>query len=194
MSKPPPDTADVARARQMWDQGDSLRDIGRAMGKSRETIRRWSTNPADPWPKREIMRGTDGQARPVLSTEDIEQARLRADKARQEARARWGVRRSEEADAVGLSAGIVRSKIMGWIQKPDPTLEDVDKARKLAVVYGIFVDKANILSGESIGQRRQGDEAPAEPRPSDPAAMVAAGAQRALRLVNPAVDVASTER
>lgn len=188
MSAPPPDEDRVARARQLFESGMSLRDVGRdpAVDVSRETVRRWAR--AGDWQAPLVAPGADGTPKVVPTTEEIEQARLRAEKARQEARARWSVRRSEEADAVGLSAAAVRQKILEYVTQNKPA-----EARQLATVYGIFVDKANLLSGDAVPRGRQGDEidpATVGPRPTDPAEMAAAGARRALALV-PSIDVDS---
>lgn len=186
MTTEPPDERETAR--RLFETGASLRDVGRAVGKSRETIRRWATKYE--WQAPLVVPGADGRAKPVPSTEELEAARLRAEKARQEARARWSVRRGEEADAVGLSAGAVRQKIMEFV-KDGKAVE----ARALAVVYGIFVDKAIVMSGDGRLPGRQGDEARPDdgPRPTDPKAMAEAGAARALRLVRPTVAVTSRE-
>lgn len=173
----------------MFEQGTTLRDIGDELGKSRETIRRWAN--AGQWQKPLLMKGDEGRPKRVPSTEEIEQARMRAQKASQEARTRWSVRRSEEADAAGITAAAVRQKVLEKVQAG----EAMD-ARALAVVYGIFVDKAILMSGGDRLPGRQGDEdGPSVhgPRPTDPAEMAKAGAARALQLVRPTVDVASRE-
>lgn len=176
-----------AQARVLFEeQAMSLRDIGRQLGISRETVRRWSSDSADPWTKPMIAKGSDGQRRPAPSTEEVEAARLRAEKARQEARTRWALRRSEEADAAGIVASAVRQKILNLVN--DEKGPKAAEARQLATVYGILVDKAMMMSGEGVvgGSRgRQGDEAPPADRPTDPRAMAEAGKQRALSLVKP---------
>lgn len=186
-----------AAARVLFEhQAMSLRDIARQVGVSRETVRRWSSDPKDPWDKPLVMKGTDNDRVPVPSTQELEAARLRAEKARQEARTRWAVRRSEEADAAGITAAAVRTKLLALVNdEKGPKAAD---ARALAVVYGILVDKAMIMSAEGGNPRagRQGDEdGPSVhgPRPTDPRDMAAAGRQRALALV-PSVDVASREK
>lgn len=190
MSERTPPSELVARARDLYEGGASLRDVGKDVGKSRETIRRWATSGG--WTAPLVMAGADGTPKPVPSTEDLEAARMRADKARQEAAARWAIRRSEEADRVGLSAGRVRQKIMEFVEAGKAA-----EARQLATVYGIFVDKAMVMSAEGTVQRgRQGDEPGPSvhgPRPTDPRDMAAAGRQRALALV-PSVDVESREK
>lgn len=167
----------------------SLRDIGRAVDASRETVRRWAR--AGEWAAPLVAPGADGTPKIVPTAEELEAARLRAEKARQEARAKWAVRRSEEADAVGIDAGVIRSKILELVNAEGGP--KAAEARALAVVYGIFVDKANLLSGDAVPRGRQGDDnAPSvhEPRPTDPREMAEAGARRALALV-PSIDVAS---
>lgn len=191
MSERTPPAELVARARDLYEAGASLRDVGKDVGKSRETIRRWATSGG--WTAPLVMAGADGAPKPVPSTEDLEAARMRADKARQEAAARWAIRRSEEADRVGLSAGRVRQKIMEFVEAGKAA-----EARQLATVYGIFVDKAMVMSAEggNPARGRQGDEPGPSvhgPRPTDPREMAAAGRQRALALV-PSVDVTSREK
>lgn len=170
-----------AAARVLFeDQAMSLRDIARQIGVSRETVRRWSSDASDPWRKPMVMKGTDNDRKPVPTTEEIEQARLRAEKAKQEARTRWNTRRSEEADAAGVTASAVRQKIIEYVRENKPA-----EARQLATVYGIFVDKAMLMSGEGPVRGRQGDETPPAPRPTDPREMAEEGRRRALQLVKP---------
>lgn len=187
---PAPD--DRERARELFEGGASLRDVGKEVGKSRETIRRWAT--AGGWTAPLIVKGADHLPKVAPTTEELEEARIRADKARQEARTRWAVRRSEEADAVGISAAAVRQKIMQLVN--DEKGPKAAEARQLATVYGIFVDKAIAMSGDGRIPGRQGDEAGPSvhdgPRPNDPREMAEEGRKRALRLV-PSVDVASRE-
>lgn len=185
----PPDERETAR--RLFETGASLRDVGRAVGKSRETIRRWAT--AGEWHAPLVAKGLDHQPKVVPTTEELEAARLRAEKAQQEARTRWSVRRGEEADAAGITAALVRSKIVDLLNhEKGPKAAE---ARALAVVYGIFVDKAIVMSGDGRLPGRQGDEARPDdgPRPTDPKAMAEAGAARALRLVRPTVAVTSRE-
>lgn len=190
MGKQPPAPEIVAQARELYEVGMSLRDTGSQVGVSGETVRRWAA--AGGWIAPEIVPGAERRPKPIPSAEEIEAARLRADKAQQEARARWGVNRSKEADEVGADASLVRAQIMTLLKDGQ-----VSDARQAAHIYATFINSANLLSGDVVpGRGRQGDEdGPSVhgPRPTDPAEMAKAGAARALQLVRPTVDVASRE-
>lgn len=190
----PPDAERLERAKQAFEGGMTLRDTGKLLGVSQETIRRWATSHG--WKAPEIVMGKDRLPKPVPTTEEIEAARMRAEKAAQEARTRWATRRASEADAAGITAGAIRQKLLLTIEAENRTkgctLEQANAGRALALAYANFVDRAQVLSGEMPVRGRSADDEPRGPRPTDPRAMVAAGRERALRLM-PSVEASSTE-
>lgn len=168
-------------ARRLHEQdGWSQRRIAQHLGLNPSTIGRWAK--ADHWDN------TLTGPRPRTPTDaDLAEAQKRAEAASAAARARWAVARADVADKAGAEASKVLAKIMDRVEAG----KDSD-ARQLAITFGILVDKASLLSGDSMARTNRGEEPNLDPatRPTDPAAMAAAGQRRALQLV-PHVDVES---
>ena len=151
--------------------GFSARRIAVELGVNLTTVTRWI--------KRYDWQAPAGPQRQRVpsETELQEQARRRHELS-EKAKQTWAIRRAAEANEVGRDAEAVRAKIMELVE-----VGKASDARALATVYGIFVDKATLLSGEFIAVGRRDDRPQAEDGPSDARAMAEAGRQRALKLV-----------
>ena len=117
------ENVDWADARRRYEQGESLRAIGTAVGCSREKIRR--TAHAEGWERHEEPAGM-----------------ARTEAARQRALSKWAERREAEADAAGITAAIARQRLVQALQGGDDKM-----TRASAVAYGILIDKAQLLAG-----------------------------------------------
>lgn len=120
-----------ARAREAWEAGGSNREVGRLIGVSRETVR-----------KRASVEGW--QRQPGTAAQVAEQRRQQADAATQAARVKWAQRRSEEADAAGITAAVARQQIVTALRSNDPAM-----TKAAAIAYGVLIDKAQLLAGEA---------------------------------------------
>lgn len=116
---------DWADARRRFEQGESLRAIGTAVGVSREKVRR--TAIAEGWVRHEEPAGM-----------------ARTEAARQRALSKWAERREAEADAAGITAAIARQRLVQALQGGDDKM-----TRASAVAYGILIDKAQLLAGDA---------------------------------------------
>lgn len=114
---------DWADARARFERGESLRAIGAAVGVSREKVR--TVAKAEGWVRHEQPAG-------LAQTEA----------ARQRSHTRWAERRTEEADAAGITAAIARQRLIEALRAGDDKM-----TRASAVAYGILVDKAQLLTG-----------------------------------------------
>lgn len=124
-------SSDWARARAAWEAGGSNREVARLIGVSRETVR-----------KRAATEGW--QRRDAAVAAAAEERRRNADAATQAARVKWAERRSEEADAAGITAAVARQQIVTALRGGDPAM-----TKAAAVAYGILIDKAQLLAGEA---------------------------------------------
>lgn len=172
MSTEPVANEKRADARHLYEmEGWSHREVARRVGVHHATVSRWAR--AENWERHAPYR-THAPDDPTL-----DDARRRANLASEQARLRWASRRADEADAAGVTASLARTKIAEYIQSDKP-----DDARRLAIVYGVLIDKAQLLTGEMPA---------ASPAPDpmnvgdDPAAMIRQARERTLKLL-PAAD------
>lgn len=118
---------DYPEAQRRFEAGESLRDIGDAVGCSRETIRRVANERG--WRR---LAEVPGAAQTAA--------------ARERSHATWAERRSEEADAAGITAAIARQRVIEALRAGDDKM-----TRAASIAYGILIDKAQLLSGAATG-------------------------------------------
>lgn len=114
---------DWADAKRRFEQGESLRAIGTAVGCSREKVR--TVAKAEGWVRDEEPAGA-----------------ARTEAARARSHSLWAERRATEADAAGITAAIARQRLVQALQGGDDKM-----TRASAVAYGILIDKAQLLAG-----------------------------------------------
>lgn len=109
--------------------------------------------------------------------------------ARARAHITWTLRRIDEADAVGQAAETLRGSVLKAAEEDKPQM-----VRACAIAYGIFVDKAQILSQDAPRIPAATPVAPTASLSPSPADVVTSGRERALALVprnGPPADQAS---
>lgn len=181
----------LVRAKDLYEQGMSLRDIGRSLDppSSPETIRRWAS--IGGW-ERPTNLPESQRPRPVPSQVEVESAANRAELARQQAREKWANRRSEEADGAGRVATMLRLKVTQLLALTDSNGEAIagketvhaQWLRALTAAYTGFVEAANNLAGDGWGLPAQPAAPVTGPTWRDPEELVRAGRERALTLVS----------
>ncbi len=148
------------RARAMFERGDDLATIGKAVGRHKGTISKWAR--AAGWKR-------DATVAPPKTAAATEAAQRK-----------WAVRRSREADLAGDAATAAREtallmlaghKVQEIDDDGEPVVYDVPPdpkaAKEAALAFAIFVDKAQLLSGGSTDRQEitgQADQALAKVR------------------------------
>lgn len=130
-------TVAASRAEKDWDEGRrlfevegwSLREIGSAIGVSHEGVR-----------QRVIAEGWDRDDQAVIERDA--RCRQRAQAAVTATMSKWAERRASEADEAGATAKLARERAIVALIEGDPQL-----AKAAVIVYGVTIDKAQLLSG-----------------------------------------------
>jgi hypothetical protein len=115
--------------RDCWEQGGGLRECADLIGVSYEAVRLHAVR--EGW----VRQGQDAQA-------SLEQRRAQTANAVEQSRLKWANRRSDEADAAGVTASIARQKIVEALK-----LNDHHMVRAAVGAYMVLVDRAQLLSG-----------------------------------------------
>ena len=132
MTSPTPEQ--WAQVRTAWENGASNAEAGKVIGITREPVRKRAK--AEGWTKN------------TPEAQEIAEARRqRTEAARMEAERKWANRRSNEADAAGVTAARARQAIVDALVAKDDKM-----TRASAIAYGILVDKAQLLSGDATAR------------------------------------------
>lgn len=125
---------ELDRMRELFEAGNSIEEIAKQTGRGSSTIVRYA--------------GLRGWQRPAYDVAgDMARRQAQTANARAAAEARWSLRRAEEADRAGLSAAIARQRVLDALDANDHNM-----TRAAVIAYGVFIDKAQLLSGGATGR------------------------------------------
>ena len=159
-----------AEARRLWEEeGWSGREIGKRLGLHHASVGRWAKTAG--W---ERLNGP--KRNHVPTDEELDAMRRRQQLAADAQRINWDMRRSDEANAAGVTASRFRALALQRAESG----EDLG-AQRLALAYEKFIGTAQLLSGgpaSALGVVVAADEAE-----SDPSAVAERIARRRLALV-----------
>jgi transposase-like protein len=166
---PPATPEQRAEARRLYEEeGQSFRQVAKAVGYNRSTIMSWSRT--EDWHQ-------PGSPR-IPSDADIDDARRRHEDASLRARTTWAVRREQEGDAAGVMAALARQKIREQLEAKTPNHQVM---RASISAYQTFVEAAQLLSGGATSRTEApGVAAPLAATPGEVADDVRARAFRLL--------------
>lgn len=134
-----PTTQQWAEARRQWETGTSMYALARQLGVSTSTVSRHRQR--DEW-----VRNVPAEKRAEQTAPAVEARRPQ-----------WEAQRAEEASRAGDTARLMRAAAARLVQEAlDPNLPpaarpplDAGAVRQLAIAYGVFVDKAQLLAGSA---------------------------------------------